>query len=352
MNIETAIVWSPTLDEDFKRIPRELVERLSGKRVLVTGATGLVGSLIVRYLLFAREAYSLDIGIIGVVRGMGKARSIYGDRLDLAEWVEADLSLEEPDCEGAVDYIVHAAAVTTSRTMVERPVDVIGLSVDGTRAMLELARRKGAVLLYLSSMEAYGTVEADGPVDEGTFGYIDVLAPRSCYPEGKRLCENLCVAYGTQYGVDARIARLAQTFGAGVLPGENRAVVSFCRAASCGEPLVLKTRGLSEANYVYGSDAVSALLTILLDGASGEAYNVSNEACHTTISGMAELVVSTVGVSGAAVSYEIDESNASGFAADVKLFLSARKLRSLGWEPKVDLPEAMTRLVSFLKEQD
>lgn len=347
---EAKTVWGTVLDEDFASVSRGLAASLQGKAVLVTGATGLVGSLMLRYLLYARVVDNVDVRLVGVARSEEKAHSIFGRFYDAVEWAFADLARDSVSISGPVDYIVHGAAVTTSRTMVEKPVDVIDLSLRGTRSMLELAHEKGAVLLYLSSMEVYGNVEAHGKTSERKLGYIDLAAVRSCYPESKRLCENLCVAFGAQYGVDARAARLAQTFGAGVLPGESRAVVAFARAASRGEPVCLKTRGLSEANYVYASDAVSALLTILLRGEAGEAYNVSNEACHTTVAGMAQLAIETVGAPGSKLVFDLDESNSSGFAADVRLFLSSEKLRSLGWEPQVDLPTAMSRLVAYLGE--
>lgn len=351
MESETIFMWGRTLDEDFSRISRSIASRLAGSRFLITGATGLIGSLLIKYLLYIHKVHGLDVNVVGVVRSREKAQAIFGEHTALIEWVVADLARDEIEYEGPIDYVVHGAAVTASKAMVSKPVDVINLSINGTRAALDLARQKNAVLLYLSSMEVFGTVEGEGPVYEDMLGNIDILAPRSCYPESKRLCENLCVAYGVQYGADARIARLAQTFGAGVLPGENRAVVAFCRAASEGKPLVLRTRGCSEANYVYGSDAVSALLTILLDGSRMEAYTVANEACHTTIAEMADLAVRTVGISGARVVLDVDEGNSDGFAADVKLNLSAKKLRSLGWKPTVSLSVAMTRLVAYWDER-
>lgn len=348
--MDQEVVWSEVLDEDFRSIPKGLAESFSDTTLLVTGATGLVGSLLLKYLLYVRETGGLNVELVAVARNQEKARSIFGRFYGDIEWVFADLASDEIEYSGSIDFIVHGAAVTTSKTMVERPVEVIDLSIQGTRAMLELAREKGAVLLYLSSMEVYGTMPDGGRTTERSLGYIDLSNVRSCYPESKRLCENLCVAYGAEFGVDARVARLAQTFGAGVLPGENRAVVAFSRAASKGERVCLKTKGLSEANYVYASDAVSALLTILLRGKEGEAYNVANEACHMTIAEMAQLAIDTVGTPDAKLVFDVDVSNASGFAADAKLFLSSEKLRALGWEPRVDLPTAMTRLVAYLEE--
>lgn len=343
-------VWSKTLDEDFAGIPRELFEGVDGRSVVVTGATGLVGSLVIRALLYANETYGLAIKPVAVVRNPGKMKEIYGARASHVGVVLCDLAKDRLNIEGSVDYIVHGAAVTTSRVMVERPVDVIDLALRGTESVLDLAKEKDARVVFLSSMEAYGVVRGGEKTDERRLGLVDPLTVRACYPESKRMCENLCVAYYAQYGVESCVARLAQTFGAGVLPGENRAVVAFSRAASRGEEVTLRTRGLSEANYVYGSDAVTAILTLMRNGVSGEAYNVANEACHMTIADMAKLVVETVGAPGARVTFDVDESNSSGYAPDTKLFLDSSKLMGLGWKPQVDMPTALRRLVTYLGE--
>lgn len=344
------VMWTSTLDEDFARIDERFFRSFDGANVLVTGATGLVGSLLIKAMLFANERYGFAIRPIGVVRNLVKAQTIFGQYVSNVELVVCDLATESLRYEGAVDYIVHGAAVTTSRTMVECPVDVIDLSLNGTHTVLRFAAEKQAKVVYLSSMEVYGTLWENVRATENLLGYIDPLAVRSCYPESKRLCENLCIAYGAQYGVHTCIARLAQTFGAGVLPGENRAVVAFARAAAAGENVVLKTYGRSEANYVYASDAVAALLLLLVRGESGRAYNVAHEACHMTIAEMAQLAIDTVGTDGARLVFEIDEQNQSGFAPDTKLFLDAGRLRALGWRPAVAMPEALQRLVAYLKE--
>lgn len=343
-------MWTLTLDEDFSRIHRNLFDPFDGKTVMVTGATGLVGSLIIKALLYANEHYDLSIIPVAVARSYEKLRAVYGEHLPQIEVACCNLLRDSIPYDGPIDYVVHGAAITTSKTMVERPVNVINLSLRGTESVLELARKSGARVVYLSSMEAYGSVEGEGKTDERGLGFVDPQAVRSCYPESKRMCENLCTAYGVQFGVEACVARLAQTFGAGVLPGENRAVVAFSRAAARGEEVVLKTRGLSDANYVYGSDAVAAILVLLKKGGSGEAYNVANESCHMTVADMARLAVETVGAPGARVVFDVDETNSSGFAPDTKLYLDSSKLRSLGWEPIVDMPEALGRLVTYLDE--
>ena len=183
--MDQEVVWSEVLDEDFRSIPKGLAESFSDTTLLVTGATGLVGSLLLKYLLYVRETGGLNVELVAVARNQEKARSIFGRFYGDIEWVFADLASDEIEYSGSIDFIVHGAAVTTSKTMVERPVEVIDLSIQGTRAMLELAREKGAVLLYLSSMEVYGTMPDGGRTTERSLGYIDLSNVRSCYPESE-----------------------------------------------------------------------------------------------------------------------------------------------------------------------
>ena len=146
-----------------------------------------------------------------------------------------------------------------------------------------------------------------------------------------------------------KIARLAQTFGAGILPGENRVFAQFARSAMNGEDIVLHTKGLSEGNYCYTRDAVLGLLTILLEGENGEAYNVANPDSHTTIADMAQMVCEKIGDGKIKVVFDIPESNTYGYAADTKMKLNSDKLQSLGWKPEIGLEEAYRRLIESMK---
>jgi nucleoside-diphosphate-sugar epimerase len=217
--------------------------------------------------------------------------------------------------------------------------------------MLQFAAQKNVkAFVYISSMEIYGQPSNAGKTAEKDLGYVDIGTVRSCYPEGKRMCECLCTAYASQYGVPVVSARLAQTFGAGILPTENRVFAQFARSAIRGEDIVLHTTGESEGNYVYTADVLSAILLLLAKGKPGEAYNIANEESHITIREMAELVVREFAGEGARVVIDIpQDASALGYAPPVKMQLDASKMKALGWKAGIGLAESYRRMINWMQ---
>lgn len=346
------------LAEDIKSVCQDEnieFDKFKNSSIMVTGATGLVGSQIVKTLAVANKIRNLNIKIIAVVRSVEKAQKIFGellnqDNIEVCVW---DI-INPAWYESKIDYVVHCASVTTSKTMIEKPVDTIQTAIYGTDHVLKLAVKnyvKGFV--YLSSMEMYGLPDTKlSSVCEKDLGYIDILKVRSNYPESKRMCESLCVAYQSQYELPVKIARLAQTFGAGVdFESENRVFAQFAKSAMFHKNIVLHTTGKSEGNYCYTSDAVRAILMLLTKGENGEAYNIVNEDTHTTIRDMAYLVVNEVAGNQINVDFDIPAENVYGYAAETKMKLSSEKMRKLGWEPQVGLKEAYQRLIQSFEYQ-
>lgn len=342
------------LVEDFKQLAERNIpwEELRGKTFLITGATGLIGSLLVRFLLYANETIGLNAKVYAVVRNPEKADKIFADnKTNALSYVVADLEKDEVTCTGTCDYIIHAAAVTASKIMVSDPVRTIRTAIDGTEKMLQFAvEKKVSAFVYISSMEIYGQPKTEGKTTEKDLGYVDIESVRSCYPEGKRMCECLCTAYASQYDVNVISARLAQTFGAGILPTENRVFAQFARSAMKGQNIVLHTTGESEGNYVYTTDAIAAILILLVKGKAGEAYNIANEESHITIRNMAQLVADEIADGKIQVVIDIPENSAAlGYAPSVKMQLDASKMCELGWNPEVGLADAYKRMIYWME---
>ena len=329
-------------------------ERLKGCAVLVTGATGLVGSLLIRAMSAANTEFKLNMKLIAHGRNTGKGNALTEECG--AEFISCDISEPFPAMclPDTLDYVFHCAAITKSSDMTAKPADVISTMVDGTKNALETALEKRCRgFLYLSSMEVYGRPELP-EVDENDLGYLNLSNPRSCYPESKRLCETMCAAYAVQYGLPVKIARLARTFGAGVKNEESDARVAnqFVNKALANEDIELHTPGNSIANCCYSADTVRGLLTVLLKGKDGESYNIANSAASATIREMAEILANKVCGGKIKVVVNVPEDiMRHGYAPDVCHTINADKLKDLGWTPKYGLEEMLRRMLADRREQ-
>lgn len=316
--------------------------------ILITGSTGLIGHVLICALSVANNRYRLNIKIIAHGRNIIKGEELalhYG-----VKFVAGDIckTLSISHITDKLDYIFHCAAITKSADMVAKPVEVINTSIDGMRNVLELAKEmKSKSVVYLSSMEVYGQTGLEQAF-ESDLGYLDLTNPRSSYPESKRLCENMCACYWSEFGVKVKIVRLARTFGAGT-PNDTsdmRVAMQFARKAILGEDIELHTTGESLANCCYTVDAVSGLLILLLKGKNGEVYNVANPKASVSICQMANIVAKEVCGGEINVIIKVpDDVKKFGYAPDVGFVLNIDKIKQLGWNPKYGLAEMYTRMI-------
>ena len=344
----------PVLQEDLEVVANANLpwEAFAGKSVLVTGATGLIGSQVVKALACRNRLYHSGIRILALVRNEAKAKVVFADLENRPEikFVVGDVN-KPLLVQGSVDFIVHGASVTSSKDFVTKPVETITTVLDGTRHALELALEKTVKgFLFLSSLEVYGVTNPESPsVCESVFGYLDPMQVRSSYPEAKRLAECLCASYAREFGVPVVVARLSQTFGAGVAYDDGRVFAQFARAVIEKKDIVLCTLGETERNYCYTADAVTAILWILAKGKSGEAYNVANKDTAISIADMAQLVARAFPESGIKVTFKIAKDACTlGYNPTVKIRLNAEKLEALGWVPNVGIREMFHRLIQSM----
>lgn len=332
-----------------------LLEDLSGKTVFITGATGLIGSQMVRALLEANRLYGADITVAAFLRNEQKAQALFEDLLpcEALEFVIGDLSLPI-EYDRPVDYVVHGASATGSKFFVESPVETIQTALYGTDRLLQFARDKQVSgMVYLSSLEVYGVPDGSKEtISESDYGFIEPLSVRSSYSEGKRMVECLCASYASEYGVPVKMARLSQTFGAGVEYNDGRVFAEFARCLMEKRDIVLHTDGSTVRSYCYTADAVNALYTILLKGTDGEAYNVTNMQTACSIREMAELVAGLEPDAGVKVRIEVPEDLASfGYNPQMIIRLDAARLEALGYVPTVGMEDMFRRTIRSMRER-
>ena len=337
--------------ESFVVKNEKLLSSINNKVFYITGATGLIGSMVAKTILIANRIYKSNNTVIASARNHEKAVSCYKSFKDEKNLIISDHDIkDEPAYENDIDYIIHCAGITASKEMIEHPTEVISTSVLGTVNVLRLAlQKKVDSFVYISSMEVYGRFDSECNVTENIYGNIDPLNVRSCYPESKRMCENICISFGKEYGVPVKIARLAQTFGPGVMNSDNRIYAQFSKSVINKKDIILHTDGSSEGNYCYIMDTVTGILTILMKGTDCEAYNVVNDDNHMSILNMAHMVADEIANSEIKVVLDIPPNNDYGYAPSTKMKLCGDKLKRLGWSPEVDLKEMYRRLIEYLR---
>ncbi len=324
-------------------------EKLRDSSVLVTGATGQIGSEIVKLLLFLNETKKLSIKIFAMIRNFEKAKTIFVDfNTDYIDFICQDI-LKPINLKDKIDYIIHTANSTTSKDFITKPVETIDSIYVGTKNVLDFSKIKSVKsMVYLSSMEVYGTPNDEKKIYEKDIGQLDSMQIRNSYPIGKLVAENLCVSEFSEYNLPVKIVRLTQTIGGLITPNDNRVWADFVRKSARGENIVLHTKGETKRNYLYITDAVSAIFNILLKGENGQAYNAANEETYCSILEMANLASSLSKDGKTKVVFEFLDDSVTGYQAVKKVDLSSEKLRKLGWKPSVDLKSAFAKMIKLL----
>lgn len=345
----------PLYQEDLRAIASFAAipwEKLKGSSILLSGATGMIGSLLIDTIHFKNEGEGLNCQIIALGRSTEKARSRFGHCWDspLFQFVECDINKAETmPADAKADYILHMASNTHPVAYATDPIGTITANIIGTQNMLDLAERCHARrFLFASSNEIYGENRGDTELfDESYCGYIDCNTLRAGYPESKRCGEALCQAYKKQKEMDVVIARLTRSFGPTLQLSDSKALTQFLKNGLNQENIVLKSAGTQFFSYTYAVDAVTGLLTVLLKGENGDAYNVADAACDIQLKDLAALIAKSAGTQ---IIYDLpDATEAIGFSKATKARLNGDKLKSLGWRLSVNLKEGIRRTLSILK---
>lgn len=338
------------LREDLEEIIEENItwEKLKGKTILITGASGMIGTYMLQTLTMLNDKFGYGIKVIAALRNALKLPEKVRNREDV-EILIHDVT-KSFDVKEDVNYIIHAASPASPLIMQNQPVETIAANTLGTFYTLSLAKEKNAEgYMFISSREIYGQPsEGQEFFYENTYGFVDQLNPRSCYSEGKKAAETMCVCYHDEYGLNTKIARLAHTYGPGMSIYDGRVQADFLKNVFHNEDIVLKSEGTAVRTYTYIGDAVAGLFRILLDS-EDIVYNIGNEDGKVSIRELAEIMVSIYPERGLKLVFDIPEGGTKGTAPYTLGILNSGKLRSIGWKPKYSVKEGFKRTLEYLE---
>ena len=347
---------NPIVAADVERISAGALpfDRLAGKRVLITGASGFLGAYCVEALAHLNErGLTPKLHLLLLARDAAKLARRFPHLRDRADVTPIIQDVSDP-LPGALraEYAIHAASPASPRKYLKDPVGTVNANTQGTREVLEVARRSSSEgVLYLSSGAVYGrSTDESGLITEGDYGSLDPLDARACYAEGKRIGETLCASYHRQYGVPAKVARISHTYGPGVDLDDGRVFADFVADVIAHRDIRLDSAGLDRRPFCYVADATIAFLLILLLGSSGEAYNVGMDS-ELSVRELAELLVGLFPERHlslhlpAQAQTQSSSSDRLGVRAAGVFDLS--KIARLGWRPTTQPGPGFRRMVEY-----
>lgn len=326
-------------------------EKLKDKSLLLSGATGLIGSFLVDVILEKNKS-GLNCTVYALGRSVARARKRFGIHMDDSHLVFIPYDVRSPlswDNKGIVDYVLHLASNTHPVQYSKDPIGTITTNIIGLINMLDFAvDHNTSRFAFASSNEIYGENRGDVELfDEYYCGYIDSNTLRAGYPESKRCGEALCQAYKAQKGIDVVIPRLTRSYGPTMLMTDTKAISQFIKKGIANEDIVLKSQGTQYYSFQYVADSVAGLLYVLLAGRNGEAYNIADESCDIMLRELAKIVADTAGKK---VIFEAPDSvEAAGYSAATKARLDGSKLKRLGWRPNYNISSGIQRTIDILK---
>ncbi|MBR2520357.1 MAG: NAD-dependent epimerase/dehydratase family protein [Selenomonadaceae bacterium] len=325
-------------------------EKLANKTLLVTGATGLIGTVLVDALMKKNLDDNLNVTILAAGRNEKISAERFADYADNKNFRFVKLDVNAPiEIDFPVDFVIHAASNTHPMQYSTDPVGTMTTNILGTYNLLEFCRVKNVSrFVFVSSVEIYGkALRPEDIFDEKYCGYIDCNTLRAGYPESKRAGEALCQAYISRHNVDVVIPRLSRIYGATMRLDDSKAMSEFIMNGVRGENIVLKSEGIPRFSYCYAADCVSGIFYCLLNGKCGEAYNVADSSEILSLREIAEYIS---GLNGKKVIFELpNETQRKGFSTAINAIMPNDKLRGLGWSPKDDTRSGVKKTVEILR---
>ncbi|GAA4221033.1 dTDP-glucose 4,6-dehydratase [Streptosporangium album] len=311
---------------------------MNARRVVVTGGAGLLGSYLCERLLAEGAAViCMDNFLTGSPRNVEHLLGRAAFRL-----VECDLTgfVHVP---GDVDLVLHFASAASPVDYLRYPIETLKVGSLGTLHALGLAREKGARFVLASTSEVYGD-PLEHPQRESYWGNVNPVGPRSVYDEAKRFAESLTTAYRNSHGTDTAIVRIFNTYGPRMRPHDGRAIPTFIRQALRGEPITVTGDGGQTRSVCYVDDTVEGILALADSDFEGP-VNIGGPA-ELTVLALAETVRELTGSDSPIhfVDRPVDDPEVRRPDTSLAAF-------RLGWAPKVDIADGLSRTISWFTEE-
>lgn len=309
----------------------------SGKRILITGAAGFLGSHLCDR--FIKEGYTV-VGMDNLLTG--NIRNIeHLFPLEQFSFFHHDVSrfVHVP---GPIDYILHFASPASPIDYLKMPIQTLKVSSLGTHNLLGLAKAKGARILVASTSEVYGDPLVH-PQQEEYWGNVNPIGPRGVYDEAKRFMESMTMAYHNFHGVETRIIRIFNTYGPRMRLDDGRALPTFMSQALRGEDITVFGDGSQTRSFCYVDDLVEGIYRLLLSDYHLP-VNIGNPA-EITLQQFAEEVQALTGTQSKIIYEPLPQDDPKQRQPDIT---KAKSI--LGWEPKVDRAEGLRRTLEYFKE--
>ena len=347
------------MQDDVKAIIENLgsdAERFAGKTILISGGAGFLGRHFISvFRRLNKEVLSKPCKIISADNYItGEQAALHNDsRLDsniVDVW--ADVSYPLPVRED-LHFIMHAAGVASPVYYMKYPLETIESAVQGTKNLLELARKNKELegFLFFSSSEIYGDPDPKSvPTPETYHGYVSSVGPRACYDESKRLGETIATVYQQRYNVPATIVRPFNVFGPGMKHNDRRVIPMFTFEALNGRALPVHGDGRQTRTFCYITDAISGFLKTLLKGKPGEPYNIGNPDSEISMRDLAQMYCDIIpGTTFKCISYP--DTYPAG-EPQRRCPDPTKSAQHLGYKSKVDLRTGLARFIKWAREQD